>query len=326
MPKLSESNVQLFVGDSASLECTPSQQDSIITWYFNDTLINADKGEALLKPNGNSLFISNASLDLFGEIKCKARTVRDNTTHMTEVKAKLSVSPPIIAEINPPMIRVNEGEIVNLNCSFTLVNPSLNNSELSFLWIKDGVAVTGVDQSTYSFEAKSRFDAGNYSCQVFDPVSKAESNLAQQQVKVGSDDPPEMDFDSILVNDDYILRCKVNSYANLSSMEITRVQSSDDETVVPHLEFGNASAQYIEIHILDTPSNYGFFKCSAENNYGDAYSVLEIPRCELFQNSFLHLKYINLSFYLKMRIQLRMERSYQRNLFQTFTASLCQTI
>jgi hypothetical protein len=273
---MSQSDVKLYVGDSKTLECVNDRHSANVVWYFNDKIINQSNEGDTLKPDGNTLTISNATLELFGKISCQSQVLIDNTTYLTDDIVNISVDLKITTEINPAKIRVDEGELVKLTCNYTLLDPKLANSKslLKFVWKKDGEILDAIN-SVLSLENISRQDTGEYSCKVYEPTSNAESNIANAYVKVGHDDPPSLEFDFSIRDDDYILRCEANSYAQLERLNISRL----DSEITSHVFFGNESAQIVELHFVDQPENYGFYKCSAENEFGYAYKVLEIPRC-----------------------------------------------
>jgi hypothetical protein len=280
----------LTAGDSFLVTCKEKNGNSKaggISWYFNEELVGPSS-HPNLRVSGNSLSIYNASFDSRGEVACKSDLVQNDVTFLLEDRATVTVNRKIIADINPPKFRADEGDLVTLTCTYTdfdpkFLNPGLNDK---FVWKKDGQILSQVESSSYSFKAESRNDAGEYSCQIDDSVVK--SNLAVSSVRIGREEPPELEFESSLINDDYILRCKANSYANLSQLEIVRVGGE----LTSHLLFGNASSQIIELSFLDDPKNHGFYKCQAENQYGSAYSVIEVPRCIIFIYEFFYFLFL----------------------------------
>ena len=186
------------------------------------------------------------------------------------MNASLRVKRIVEVKISPNRLDLDQnGGAVQLSC-FTSEDPSETEK---VIW-KHNKKLMSFDNRSISFVAKTADDAGNYSCQILDTNQDFESNIAVAVVKVGRENPPELEFTVRTVNDDHTFTCNVISYVKLTNFGIVRadIGTTAGFDAFPIKNLSNS----IEAYISDVPESDGVYQCYARNQYGISFADIKI--------------------------------------------------
>jgi len=166
------SSSTVFEGGNAtfSLSATSSQSFSV-SWLKNGAVIGS----------GNSLTISNATLNNAGTYSCR---VSDAIKSIDCNSFTLTVNQIVRITQQPSSLMINEGSSASLSVTATGTAP------ISYQWYRNGSAISGATGNTLNLATTSGTDAGDYFCKVSNPGSSANSATATLSivavVKTGS--------------------------------------------------------------------------------------------------------------------------------------------
>lgn len=166
------SSSSIYEGSSVtfSLSATSSQSFNI-SWLKNGTVIGS----------GNSLTISNATLNNAGSYSCR---VSDAIRSIDCNSFSLSVNQIVRITQQPSSLMIDEGSSASLSVTATGTAP------ISYQWYRNGSAISGATGNTLSLATTAGTDAGDYFCRVSNPGSSANSATATLSivavVKTGS--------------------------------------------------------------------------------------------------------------------------------------------
>ncbi|XP_078215915.1 cell adhesion molecule CEACAM1 isoform X2 [Callithrix jacchus] len=176
-PTISPSKTSYYPGANLSLFCdAASNPPAEYSWLINGTS---------LQKNTQELFISNITVDDSGSYACVALnpvTGRNRTTVKTIIVSKLNqVAQP---EVQATSTTVTEDkDSVNLTCS-------TNDTEISIKWFFNNQNILSSeriklfqDNRTLRIDPVKREDAGQYYCEVSNPISVNQSDPIRLTVK-----------------------------------------------------------------------------------------------------------------------------------------------
>lgn len=131
--------------------------------------------------SGNSLTISNATLNNAGSYSCR---VSDAIKSIDCNSFSLSVNQIVRITQQPSSLMIDEGSSASLSVTATGTAP------ISYQWYRNGSAISGATGNTLNLGTTAGTDAGDYFCKVSNPGSSANSATATLSivavVKTGS--------------------------------------------------------------------------------------------------------------------------------------------
>lgn len=138
-------------------------------WYKDDVAIDS--------PIGNRLSIYNVDKDDVGEYYVVITDEYGNEKTSDKVKLSINVVPLVITS-QPVDYTTDEGDEIYFSVVAT------GDGELTYQWYKDGVAIDGATDRTYTKQNATDADAGKYYVVVSDDFDSAESDEAEAVVNL----------------------------------------------------------------------------------------------------------------------------------------------
>ncbi|KAG8443503.1 hypothetical protein GDO86_012051 [Hymenochirus boettgeri] len=174
------SNVVVEEGGEATLKCTISLDDAVVTWHRNGTKIESSKKFSVSKKGTNhSLTISDLSLQDAGEITAESEGV--------QTKATLKVrEAPVLFKKKLEAVTVEERQTVRFEVELSKVSKEVK-------WMKNSIVLQPTENIDIKSEGTRQIlvlrnvayaDRGTYCCETLDDKTQAKLNVEMRQVKV----------------------------------------------------------------------------------------------------------------------------------------------
>ncbi|XP_063108891.1 Fc receptor-like protein 5 isoform X2 [Cavia porcellus] len=201
-PSIQASNTTVTEDDSVFFTCLSMDPGISIRWIFNNQELHLSEGMNLSK-NNSTLTIDPVKIEDAGEYQCEvSNPVNSNRSDTLWLGVFKPVSRPSVQASNTPL---TEDDPVVLTCLS-------NNTDISIRWIfnnQDLQLSKGMNlsknNSTLTIDPVKIEDAGEYQCEVSNPVSSNRSNTLWLPVFTPVRQPSIHASNNIVTEDDSVL-------------------------------------------------------------------------------------------------------------------------
>ncbi len=172
-------------GSKATFEAKAKSTDATIAveyeWYFNGMLL-ADGG-SISGATTSKLEISDVLYADAGMYSVKAKLSGTNEEAMSK-EAALTVN------LKPVYQTMPEADLtIETDAEMTLEVKVDSESEVTYQWYKDGVAIAGATEAMYKVDAVKYADAGEYYCEAMNDCGGRKSDISKVTVTKKTEDP-----------------------------------------------------------------------------------------------------------------------------------------